>query len=140
MLNHPLALRLTFTSPITCHTQTKNYFNRRLYLKYFFQHLILLKLIYQYRGAASIHFYYNKNLRARFVTTKAPYRYKITRNHYLRELTTYMLFINFFKNVETLPDFYWRQMNTWVMQFTKLEFAYFNLKSVKIRLNISYRI
>lgn len=140
MLTPNLFVRLTFTSPLSCHTHTKNYSERRLYIKYFFQHLILLKLLYQQHKAALVHFSYLRPSRFRVVTTKAPYRYKLTRNHYLRLTNQYLLFIKFFEFKLHKLSNNLNFLNYLTAQFNTLEFAYFNIKSIKLSLIVSHQL
>lgn len=91
MLPLTLTLRLALTSPLPLGSATSKLSPRRLTLKSFYFSLLFLKLIVERSSKVQVRFYTCRPLRTLFMTTRAPYRNKLTRNQYLIQRYRYTL-------------------------------------------------
>ena len=83
MLPVTFQLKLLLTSPLPLVELAALQSPNRLTLKQFYFTLLFFKLVIQQSSGPVFKFYAVRPTRTLFMTTRAPYRYKLTRNQYM---------------------------------------------------------
>lgn len=97
MLQPFLTLSLVLCSPLPLVKELRSLSPNRLTLKAFYLNLLLLKLILQQASSIKFKFYAIRPRRLLFMTTRAPYRYKLTRNQYMLQRYYYVFKLTLLK-------------------------------------------
>lgn len=102
-------------------------------IKNFVFYLLFLKYTFNLFTKVKLSFYFLHKKKIRFVTTKAPYKNKLTRNHYVKKCFYYTIKI-FFNNSTSLLNFNPSSYYFIYNLLFKIELAYLTLCFVKTNL------
>lgn len=107
---------------------------KRLILKELFLQLILLRLIINYISHSKLKVASPYLTRKLFMTTRAPYRYKLTRNQYMLARYNYIFFFEHSQPHHLSLEQVYPYLQALVSSFANLNFLHGNLTSVKLSL------
>lgn len=131
-----LKIKLTYTSVFLINSHKTTSGLPRKTVTELLSNALLLKLILQRFNYQYLHFTRAKSTQKRRVTTKAPYRYKHTRNHYV--LQRFKYFVNLAIKVKPVPLFAGlARVQALKNVFTRLDIAGLNLKAVRYSISIN---
>ena len=103
MLPPKLVVKLHLISPLPLVLELRSLSPNRLTLKAVYLKVLLLKLILQRTNHVQFKFYSTRPTRTLFMTTRAPYRYKLTRNQYLLHRYHYIFCLGFHNLCQQTP-------------------------------------
>lgn len=111
---------------------------QRLILKELFLQILLIKLLCLSTLRASFKFKLLYKTRKLFMTTRAPYRYKLTRNQYLLERYHYKISLTLALDQALAPNSFIMQLSDLTAFCGLLNFAHGILKTVTVSLPVHY--
>lgn len=108
-------------------------------IKNFIIYLLFLKYIFKVFNNVKLSFFFVRKKKIIFVTTKAPYKNKLTRNHYTKKCFYYAIILNFnyclpsvnFYNISKIPLYSF---------LFRLEISFLMVYIIKIRLCYNYKL
>ncbi len=111
---------------------------QRLILKELFMQLLLIKLLCASVPHASFKFTFLYKTRRLFMTTRAPYRYKLTRNQYLLERYHYRIVLTFGFSRALNTQSFIPKLLMLTEALGRLNFAHGTIKTVALSLPTTY--
>ena len=127
---------LTTNLPLRHNVITKH--TQRLVLKELFLQLLLIKLFCTSNVHTSFKFTFLYKTRRLFMTTRAPYRYKLTRNQYLLERYHYKLCLTLALDQLLTPNTFISKLVRLTEVCGLLNFAHGTVKTVAVSLPMRY--
>lgn len=134
MLPSVLRLTVSLATVIPLEAVHRRQSRKRLLLKNLFLQLVLLRLVVSYLPHTRLKFYPAYLTRKLFMTTRAPYRYKLTRNQYMLARYNYTCVFEHKLAYKIPSTQLYLLLSHLVDSFGTLNFVYGSLTSIKMSL------
>ena len=132
MLHPTFKLRFLLATTLPLQVFNIKQERKRLILKDLFLQLILLRLILTYISNSKLKVASPYLTRKLFMTTRAPYRYKLTRNQYMLARYNYVFLFEHSQPPHLSLEQTYPYLQALISSFASLNFLHGNLTSVKL--------